>query len=122
MKKLTIAALLLAAVGAASAQAVRSQDDHYWFANAVSTKSRAQVVAELAQARASGEFDRLTSEVGSLNDTVKSTKTRDEVRRELAEARANGEYDRLNSESYFTQQQSALATKVVSTRASSTAQ
>lgn len=102
MKKLTLAALLIAAAGAASAQNVRSTDDHAWFANASSTKTRAQVVAELAQARANGELDRGNGETTGFQDlsVAKSTKTREQVRQELAEARANGEYDRLNSEDY----------------------
>lgn len=61
--------------------------------------TRAQVIAELARARASGELDRLNSENGSvfLRNTP-STRTRAEVVAELSAARDGGELALLHSE------------------------
>lgn len=63
-------------------------------------KTRAQVTAELAQARASGELGRMNSEDSANFLAAKSfsPKTRAQVLAELKNARADGELDRLNSE------------------------
>lgn len=63
----------------------------------MSTKSRTQVAAELAQARADGTV-RATAPGYDFVTPVVSTKTRAEVRAELDAARASGELAQLNSE------------------------
>ncbi|EIJ44776.1 hypothetical protein GWL_42150 [Herbaspirillum sp. GW103] len=76
--------LLSTAMGAAKAEAPYPADTTF-----VSTKTRADVVAELQQARAAGQL--LVSDRDQDVKAVASSRTRDEVRAELAQARANGE-------------------------------
>jgi uncharacterized protein YdbL (DUF1318 family) len=64
---------------------------------AVSTKSRTQVAAELAQARADGTIS-ATAPGYDFVKPMASTKTRAEVRAELDAARASGEFADLNGE------------------------
>ena len=65
------------------------------------TKTRAQVVAELVQARSSGELARLNSEDSAQflrSPTTLSSKSRAEVLAELQQARANGDLERYNTD------------------------
>jgi len=94
MKKLSLAALMIVAAGAAMAED-RAPDA--FVAEAVSSKTRAQVVAELEQGRRDGSIKAATSTFNPLRD-ARSLKTRDEVKAELAEAKASGEFAVLNSE------------------------
>lgn len=63
------------------------------FAQDVGSKSREQVKAELAQARAAGKLDFAGQEVGLPVIPSRSVKTRLQVRQELAAARASGELE-----------------------------
>ncbi|ALU87289.1 MULTISPECIES: DUF4148 domain-containing protein [Herbaspirillum] len=83
-KNLFAGLLLTTAVGAAMAEAPYPAETRF-----TSTKTRADVIAELKQARANGEL--LVSDRDQEVKPVASTKTRDEVRAELVQARANGE-------------------------------
>ncbi|WP_413458508.1 DUF4148 domain-containing protein [Herbaspirillum huttiense] len=83
-KNLFAGLLLTTAVGAAMAEASYVPQTKF-----VSTKTRAEVIAELQQARATGQL--LVSDRDQDVKAVASTKTRDEVRAELVQARNNGE-------------------------------
>ena len=83
-KHIFAALLLSTTVGAAMAEAPYPAETTF-----VSTKTRADVVAELQQARANGQL--LVSDRDQNVKVVASTKSREEVRAELAQARANGE-------------------------------
>jgi len=83
-KNLFAGLLLTTADGAAMAEAQYPAETRF-----VSTKTRADVVAELQQARANGQL--LVSDRDQNVKVVASTKSREEVRAELAQARANGE-------------------------------
>jgi len=83
-KNLFAGLLLTSAIGTAMAEAPYPAETRF-----VSTKSRAEVVAELQQARANGEL--LVSDRNRDDKQIASAKTRDQVRAELAQARANGE-------------------------------
>lgn len=85
-KSLIAAVTLFAAAGAALADDTYPYVDHSKF---VSTKTRAEVIAELNQARANGQVAANT-EVVEFNNFV-STKTRAQVLAELNQARTNGE-------------------------------
>lgn len=63
---------------------------------AVSTKSRAQVNVELAQARGDGTISAVSPGY-DFSKSMASTKSRAEVRAELDAARASGEFAELNS-------------------------
>lgn len=95
IKKISAAILMLSLAGAALAEAPYPDDSKF-----VSTKTRAEVIAELAQARANGE---LPINEATYPDkaiaSVASTKTRAEVIDELKQARANGELP-INDASY----------------------
>jgi NAD/NADP transhydrogenase alpha subunit len=89
MKTLTIFAAALLSAGVVFADA----------ASADTGKTRAQVTAELAQARASGELNRLNSDQAEFFvGRAVSTKSRAQVQAELAQAQASGELALLNSE------------------------
>ncbi len=91
--KQVIAAAALALLGAASfAQDITP--DH--FNEAVSLKTRDQVKAELAAARADGRLD-AWSQRGYIEPSY-SVKSREQVRNELAIARMNGELAAINSD------------------------
>ena len=95
MKKLSVAvaSLMLVAAGAAFADDITP--DTY---NAVpSVKTRDQVAAELAQAKADGSIKVWSTTYNPLTK-FRSVKTRDEVVAELKAAQASGEYAVLNSE------------------------
>lgn len=68
-----------------------------WMTEAVSIKSRAQVRAELQQARADGSI-RATAPDYNFAAASPAVKTRAQVMRELQQARATGEYAAANAE------------------------
>lgn len=80
-KKLLSIAAMLGVTGIAFAQA---STDYAEFNDFVSTKTRAQVRAELAKAYYAGEMQRRTEWVEHTN--IASTRTRDEVRNEVLQA------------------------------------
>lgn len=82
-KNLFAGLLLTSALGTALAEAPYPAESRF-----VSTKSRAEVIAELQQARANGEL--LVSDRDHDNKPLASTTTREQVRAELAQARASG--------------------------------
>jgi len=88
IKKISAAVLMLSLAGAALAEAPYPEDSKF-----VSTKTRAEVVAELAQARANGEvpINDATYPDKAIASASVSTKTRADVIEELKQARANGE-------------------------------
>lgn len=84
------------------------------------TKSRADVVAELRTAQASGQYAAQSG--GDYRDVVvayanKSIKSRDQVRSELDAARASGEYSALTVGGDYRDAFSLQATQSVKTRA-----
>jgi hypothetical protein len=87
-----IAAAVFAVFGAAAVAQEATPDT--WM-NVGAVKSRAQVQAELAQARADGTIK--ATSLGYL-PRIESTKTRQQVRAELLAARASGEYAAINAE------------------------
>ncbi len=99
-KKLIAAAVVFAAAGSALADNIYPYVDHSKF---VSTKTRAEVMAELNQANAAGQIAR-GSEFVEFNNVV-STKTRAQVQAELQKAYAEGQYanNRNNEFVEFTQ-------------------
>jgi Domain of unknown function (DUF4148) len=92
-------AITFAALMAAGSTSFAQTTEYVDFSNVVSTKSRAEVKAELAAARAAGMLD---VREGTYPDfetaNIASTKTRAEVQAELATARADGSFEMLNSE------------------------
>lgn len=95
MKKLSVAVASLMLVAAGTAFADDITPDTY---NAVpSVKTREQVQAELAQAKADGSI-KVWSTTYNQFSNVRSVKTRDQVVAELKAAQASGEYAVLNSE------------------------
>lgn len=97
MNKLLASAVVSAiALLSAGVQAQEATADDINFASAaVSQKTRAQVQAELAQARADGSIKAVSA---GYIEPAKSVKSRAEVVAELRRAQANGEYAALNSE------------------------
>jgi hypothetical protein len=93
MKTLTLLALSLSLV-AGSALADDPTVDHTSF---VSTKTRAEVIAERMQFKKSGAPDPTSIAYNPLR-LAQSTKTRAEVVAELMAARASGESEALTSE------------------------
>jgi hypothetical protein len=94
-RTLLAAALAIAAVGPVAAQ---EADSDAWM-NVTSTKTRAQVQDELAQARADGSIKVLS--LGYLPSIpVASSKTRAEVVASVQAARRSGELDRILAEAY----------------------
>ncbi|MFQ1061760.1 DUF4148 domain-containing protein [Bordetella trematum] len=97
MKVLTSALLMSMAVIAGGAHASDNTEpnntpyDGVYGRVDANAKTRAQVLEELAQAKANGQYT-----FGELDypaaQPVTSTKTRAQVREELAQAKANGEY------------------------------
>ncbi len=89
-KHIFAALLLSTTVGAAMAEAPYPAETTF-----VSTKTRADVIAELQQARSQGQLLVSDRDQG-INDrdisaVAHSGKTREQVRAELAQARVNGE-------------------------------
>lgn len=93
MKKLTVVALALAAAGAAYADDP-TIDTYSTYA---STKTTADVQAELAQARRDGSIKAWSTSYNPLL-LMKSTKTRNEVVAELKSAQASGELSAFSGE------------------------
>ncbi len=93
MNKLLASAIVSAA--ALLSAGVQAQEATVEPAPAVSQKTRAQVLAELAQARADGSIKAVSA---GYIEPAKSVRTRAEVLAEVRNAKANGEYAALNSE------------------------
>lgn len=86
--------LIAAAIVAITAQHAAFAQD----AAVAAPKTRAQVQAELQQARADGSYALLHDDHGGyLTQNFSSTKTREQVKAELAQARADGTLDRINN-------------------------
>uniref|UniRef100_UPI002FC8ACBA DUF4148 domain-containing protein n=1 Tax=Polaromonas sp. TaxID=1869339 RepID=UPI002FC8ACBA len=85
-----LASALVIAVSALAAGNVMAQP--VFADNGAAGKTRAEVQADLAVARANGVVDALDSDSYTVffSDTGKSSVTREQVRAELAAARANG--------------------------------
>jgi hypothetical protein len=92
-RTLIAAAIAIAAVGPVAAQ---EADSDAWM-TIQSTKTHAQVQAELAQARADGSIKVLS--LGYL-PTVQASRSRSEVQAEVMAARRSGELDRIDAEAY----------------------
>ncbi|RJF97323.1 DUF4148 domain-containing protein [Noviherbaspirillum saxi] len=95
-KNLIAAVAVFAAAGSALADNTYPYVDH---SNFVSTKTRAEVIAEMNQANANGQIARQTEFVEFNN--VASTKTRAEVRAELEKAQADGQYAGNRTPEFF---------------------
>lgn len=102
-----IAAVAVFAAGSAFADSTYPYVDHSGF---VSTKTRAEVVAELNQANANGQVAHNTEFVEFTNKNVASGKTRAEVRAELEDAYAQGQYA-SNRNSEFVEFTNVASTK-----------
>ena len=90
-KKLAAACWLACGLLAgAPALAAGEADDQGWPVDPMPPKTRAQVLAELQQARADGSLDVMSSAYDPFKH-MRSLKTRAQVRDELARARASGE-------------------------------
>lgn len=94
-RKTFIAAATLALLGATSAMAQEATPDT-WQDIAVS-KSRAQVHAELLQARKDGITKAWSA---GYMEKLTPAKSREQLRNEVALARASGELDAINGEVY----------------------
>jgi len=88
LKHLVTAVALIASAGAVMADSI---DDPSTQAAATSGKTRAEVKAELAQARADGSMPFTDSDAYPVAKAAPSTLTRQQVRMELAKAVQNGE-------------------------------
>ncbi|PUA17809.1 DUF4148 domain-containing protein [Glaciimonas sp. PCH181] len=93
IQKLMISAALVA-VTTATAGAAMAEARYPVDAPFVSTKTRAEVVAQLTQAGDQGRLNYANSAYPVLQTPV-STKTRAEVKQELAIAEASGELDNI---------------------------
>jgi len=91
-----IAALTLSAAAAAPVLAQEATPDT-WLQQAQSTKTRAQVQAELAAARADGSINAWAP---GYMERVASTQSREAVRAVTRAAIANGEVAAINSETH----------------------
>jgi hypothetical protein len=93
----------LAAFGAfalvALGTAAQAQGVNQFIDQAQSTKSRDEVRAELAQARADGSI-RATAGNYDFVAAARPQKSRDDVRRELQHARTSGELAAINAEAH----------------------
>jgi len=92
-RTLIAAVFAIAAVGPVAAQ---EADSDAWM-TIQSTKTHAQVQAELAQARADGSIKVLS--LGYL-PSVKTSRSRSDVVAEVMAARRSGELDRIDAEAY----------------------
>ena len=90
-----VAALSLVAAGGAFAQEATVEPQ----VATASGMTRAEVLAELARARAAGELTVTEADYGRLPRTP-GVASRDAVRAELAAARASGEWRTLGAEAY----------------------
>lgn len=82
------------AAGAANAQ---EAEPDTWLLAAKSTLTRAEVQAELARSRASGEYAQINAEAVAFVPAT-TMRTRAEVVAELMAAKASGEYHAINAE------------------------
>lgn len=96
MNKLTLIALV-SMIAAGAAQAEGPLEDNHAVQAAVSTKTRAEVLAELAQARRDGSI-RVSSIAYNPAQDSQSLKTREQVRSELMAARHSGQAQDLIGE------------------------
>lgn len=105
----TIASALVLAFSAVAAGNAMADDITIDTTPFVSTKTRAEVQAELSQYKQAG----VNPWANNYNPLAyfKSTKSRDDVRTELAQSRANGELDAI----YGEDSGSAYLTRVAST-------
>jgi hypothetical protein len=97
MNTRTLIALATFAVAASAGTAFAQEATPDNWNDVVSTKTRAQVLAELKQARADGSIK--AGSAGYLNPIV-SQKSRDEVRGEVLAAARSGELSRIDAEAY----------------------
>jgi hypothetical protein len=97
MNTRNILALAAIAFAAASGSAFAQEATADGWMNATSTKTRADVMAELKQARADGSIRAVSA--GYLNPIV-GQKTRAEVRAEVLAAARSGELQRVDAEAY----------------------
>ena len=97
MNTRNILALATFAIAAASGSAFAQEATSDAWMNAASTKTRADVMAELKQARADGSIKAVSA--GYLNPIV-SQKSRADVRAEVLAAARSGELERLDAEAY----------------------
>ncbi|MGH8807065.1 MAG: DUF4148 domain-containing protein [Noviherbaspirillum sp.] len=98
-KKLIAAVAVFAAAGSALADNVDTTYPYVDHSQFVSTKARAEVVAELNQAVAKGGIARNNDFVDVTK--VASGKTRAEVRAELEQAYAEGNYAHNSNQEFF---------------------
>lgn len=95
-QRLASAAIAAVAAFAGTAAFAQEATSDAWM-NAASTKTRAEVHAELQQARADGSIR--FSRAGYI-ETLQSTKSRDAVKAETLAARRSGELAHINAEVY----------------------
>jgi len=95
-RKPLIAAAAIALLGATSAFAQEATPDTWM--QVASSKTRAQVQAELAQARADGSLQ--VFRAGYIETVKGAPKARAEVRAAIEAARASGELQAINGEAY----------------------
>lgn len=96
MNKQMIVAAVFAAFGA-SAFAQEAYPDTTWLTTS-SVKTRADVRAELDQAKADGSIK--SGDIGYHYVARFSTKSREQVKSELMAAKASGEFDAIDKEGY----------------------
>lgn len=89
VKNLIAAVAVFAAAGSAMAEQTFPYVD---FTGVQSTRTRAEVIAELKDAQANGSYAASNSEFVAPDANFKSTKTRAQVIAELKEAQADGSY------------------------------
>lgn len=97
MNTRTLLALATVAFAAASGSAFAQEAGSDAWMNAASTKTRAEVSAELAAARADGSIKAVSA--GYVNPIV-AQKTRAQVRQDVLAAARSGELERLHAEAY----------------------
>jgi hypothetical protein len=97
MNARTLIALATFAIAASAGTAFAQEATPDSWGEVASTKSRAQVLAELKQARADGSIK--AGGAGYLNPIV-SQKSRDTVRAEAVAAARSGELARIDAEAY----------------------
>lgn len=97
MNARTLIALATFAVAASAGNAFAQEATPDGWSDVVSTKTRAQVMAELKQARADGSIK--AGGAGYLNPIV-SQKSRADVRGEVLAAARSGELARIDAEAY----------------------
>lgn len=97
MNTRSLLAIVTFAIAGASGTAFAQEATSDAWMNAASTKTRADVLAELKQARADGSIK--AGGAGYLNPIV-SQKSRADVRAEVLAAARSGELERLDAEAY----------------------